>query len=663
MAGTTNYPTKSKEAEGRIIEVIKLAIHDARPSNAIALGQLAPHPEYDACHVGRVGIGGTYEGIVRNNDGKVANGLELYFRNMVLASISNFLKNNGADPSIEDVFSDWYPTFEANLATLDDPERNTRWTSHHGQAALRQRVANTLKRLRSGRLAEQGLYSHETGVGRELAEQKAAERVDKEFRDHNGAKVQPFDLFGTFVPPVFPRGILPPVLEDFAFTMGETMGTDPAGIAMGALGVCAAAIPDQVKLKVKVYENWSERACIWPALIGTPSTKKSPMLELVAKPLIDINAKLVAEHQEVLELWERQDKETRGKKPKSKRKVVDVATSEALQDVLENNTSGLLCLQDELSGLFGRIEKYGGKGGGADRAFWLRLYNGGQYSVDRVNRGSFMIENASVVLVGGIQPDKLLEIASGTADDGMLQRITPVFLSRATVGRDEPIPDVVGRYNQLIADLAGHGSGFMGHSYIRFSKDAQAYRAEMEKTNVALMGVDTFNTKLSARFGKYDGLFARLCVVFHCIETVGGNIRSEVSLATAERVGRLLYDYILRNDLCFYSGLLGLADNHDLVKDVAGYILARGLNDVRYRDLHRTTQQLKKTDHAMARRLFEQLSALGWGTVSEAKNMTAAPKFTVNPEVHRLFVERAEIERAQREATVALLSELAGQKS
>ena len=51
----------------------------------------------------------------------------------------------------------------------------------------------------------------------------------------------------------------------------------------------------------------------------------------------------------------------------------------------------------------------------------------------------------------------------------------------------------------------------MGYSYIRFSNDAQAYRAELEKKNVALMGVDTFNTKLSARFGKYDGLFARLC--------------------------------------------------------------------------------------------------------------------------------------------------------
>lgn len=108
-----------------------------------------------------------------------------------------------------------------------------------------------------------------------------------------------------------------------------------------------------------------------------------------------------------------------------------------------------------------------------------------------------------------------------------------------------------------------------------FPLEAQSFRNEVERKNHELMSVEAFNTKLSARFGKYDGLFARLCMILHCIKTVGGNLRGDVNLATAQAAYRLLYEFILPNDVCFYSGLLGMADNHDLITDIAGYILSK----------------------------------------------------------------------------------------
>jgi hypothetical protein len=656
LAGTTNYPTEHKKANGRKAEPVALNIAKGAPKyDVYALSQLKPHPEYDHAPSGGVGKGGAALGIIRDENGKVVDGREDYWRSIVLAMIGNYQKDNGADPTAEEVFDDCYPIFERNT-TGDD-----RWTSPQGQLALRQRVRNTLRRMRLGYLAEHGLYSYETGVNRERAELKAAERAEKKASSAPDAKQRPFDLWGQFNPPAFPRGVLPPVLEDFSFTMGRIMGCDPAGLAMAALGVCAAAIPDQVKLKVKIHENWAERACFWPAIIGMPSQKKSPILNAATAPSEKINIRLMKEHAEAASRWLHTKEDERGEFPEMKRKVIDDATTEAIQNVLKNNPEGILCIQDELSALFGRIEKYGGKGGAADRAFYLRLYNGGSYIVDRVNRGSYQIENASICLVGGIQPEKLREIANGFSDDGMLQRITPVFLSPSQVGCDEPIPDVADQYELLICDLTEHGVNFTSYDRLRFSNEAQLLRSEVERKNHELMSVEAFNTKLSARFGKYDGLFARLCVILHCIKTVGGNLREDVDLATAQAAYRLMYEFILPHDVCFYSGLLGMADNHDLITDIAGYILSKQCLSVSYRDLHRTTRKLKKTDHREARRLYEQLAALGWGTVDVDPNPHSPPKFTVNPLVHELYADRAKQERARRQQVVALMKELGGQ--
>jgi hypothetical protein len=44
------------------------------------------------------------------------------------------------------------------------------------------------------------------------------------------AGVEPVDLWGKFDPPTLPRGLLPKVIEDFAFDQGRTMGADEAGL-------------------------------------------------------------------------------------------------------------------------------------------------------------------------------------------------------------------------------------------------------------------------------------------------------------------------------------------------------------------------------------------------------------------------------------------------
>ena len=91
-------------------------------------------------------------------------------------------------------------------------------------------------------------------------------------------------------------GLLPPVLEQWAMIQGETMGSDPGGLAVASLAVCAAAIPDSIRLKVKRFDDWTESARLWVALVGDPSSKKSPILYAAAAPIIRMDAQLVREY-------------------------------------------------------------------------------------------------------------------------------------------------------------------------------------------------------------------------------------------------------------------------------------------------------------------------------------------------------------------------------
>jgi Protein of unknown function (DUF3987) len=180
-----------------------------------------------------------------------------------------------------------------------------------------------------------------------------------------------------------------------------------------------------------------------------------------------------------------------------------------------------------LSGWFGAMDKYTGHRGAAkDRGFWLQaflvlcLQDGGPYAFNRIARGAGLIENLSISLLGGIQPEPMRKVAADTVDDGLLQRLIPIVLRRGTLGRD--VPNVHTHcYDELIEHLHRRAPP---PTPLAFVDDALAIRAELEQKHLDLMACEATNKKLAAHIGKYDGLFARLCLLWHCIEESEGPI-------------------------------------------------------------------------------------------------------------------------------------------
>jgi hypothetical protein len=504
------------------------------------------------------------------------------------------------------------------------------------------------------------------------------------------APITPIDLWGHLNPPELPRGLLPAVIEQFAFEQGEVMGVDPGGLAVAALTVCAAAIPDSIELQVKKHDRgWTESARLWTALVGMPSTKKTPTLREAIRPLARIDAAYAREYATAKQVYDDlpSDERKQTTKPERKQLKLEDTSIEAAQEVLRDNSNGVLCLADELSGWFGSMDKYNsGRGAAKDRGFWLQAWNGGSYSVNRVTRSSYLIENLSVSVLGGIQPDLIRKAADESHDDGLIQRLLPIVVRSGTAGRDEPTHETVDAYAGLIERLrwleptfaVGWDNPSGQATRLEFDDDAQAIRRRLAQKHLEFMGLEVINKKLAAHIGKYDAFFARLCVVFHCVEHLSGPTQANmafaqerptqpqsgglpriITAATAERVAKFLHQFLLRHAAAFYAGILDLSDDHDRLAAVAGHILAHKLDRVTNRDVQRGDRTMRKLTRWDTERVFEQLEALGWVVRKPAPRPADPPHWQVNPEVHRLFADRAGQEATRRAATRDLFTQLA----
>lgn len=462
--------------------------------------------------------------------------------------------------------------------------------------------------------------------------------------------VTPLDLWTGYAAPELPTGLLPQTIENFARRQAGVMGIDPAGLAMAALAVAAASISDDVALQVKQHDrSWRESARVWIGLVGAPSTKKSPIIKEATKPLRDLDSIMAktyaAKCAEYDRLPAQEKRET--ERPKQQRRIISDATIEAAQEVLKDSPWGLLSVQDELSGWFGAMDKYApGKASAADRGFWLQSFNGGPYSANRIGRGAVFVPNCSVSLIGGIQPEPLRKIADDTVDDGLIQRLIPVILRPGHVGSDQPSGMAVTEYAELIRYLTRHRD-----TLLKFDAGGRTVRERLEREHMGLsQALEPTLPKLAAHFGKYDGIFARLCVLWHVVEHAEADDLPDIIEAhTAERVASFMAEFLRPSAVAFYVGKFGITNRHDDLTALASFIVAYGLDAVDARTVQRSAgAPLRSYTADQVRQLCERLSNFGWLEPEEIPHFGKTPtRWLVNPQVFDRFKEHGvrEIER------------------
>ncbi|MDR3424658.1 MAG: DUF3987 domain-containing protein [Alphaproteobacteria bacterium] len=479
---------------------------------------------------------------------------------------------------------------------------------------------------------------------------------------------QPVNLFGKTLgtPPKWEPDDYPEIIARLAKDISHRMGVDPVIPAFSAIAVAAALIHDRHCLQVKAFDTkWLEAARLWIALVGDPSTKKSPAMREVFAPIKKLQAGWHEQYRTALLDWKKQAIQAKHNKspepdpPQPRKVIVNDITLEALCDALETNHGGILAEFDELSGFFGSMDAYRQNGVSKDRAAWLTAYNGGSLFVDRVGKGKRYIKNFSVGIIGGIQPDPMRRIASRHgSDDGLLQRF--ITLSVCPAGRGADVaPDAATQnaWESLCSELSDTNK-FLEH--IRLSSEAQMIMDAARKKLHILGQNPAFDRRLQTALQKAEGQLARLTLIFHFVENREGDgvfpdvPADAVGTATMKKSAHLFLQYIVPNMISFYHDIIGDGETMALVRLVAGYILAHKMPAVAARDIYRAHNDFRGTEGRRALdEVMQQLELAAWVSPVPTAKGKQATTWHVNPRVYSDFADLAEKERIRRESVKA----------
>lgn len=492
------------------------------------------------------------------------------------------------------------------------------------------------------------------------SEPKESMRADHE-------PVQAVDLFHNLDPQPFPTKLLPDIVAAYAEDQGELIGVDPGVIGMASLAAIAGCIDDRIVIQPKRHDpTWTESARLWVANIGDPSRKKTPGINKALGPVRKIAATWREEYlaekaeweSECEELLEQDKKAKLPDPPICKRITLGDVTIEKLADVLsKQEPRGVLIDRDELTQWLYGMDAYKGVGG-KDRADWLKCYDGGPNQVDRIKRGSIFVENWGVSVIGGIQPDVVRKYAAVTNHDGMLQRFLLYQAAPATPGVDRR-PNMAAKdlYNDTLDHIANVDAG---SEPVTLSESAHQVREDFSAR--VFRAISSFpNHHLTSMLGKWDGVFARMLLVYHVFECATQKAYPssvEVSGDNAQKVADLLWRVLLPQAISFYNGI---DQTEDEARALAGLILAKGWTRFTVgRDLGQNMRSWRNLTDFQRDEALERLEAYAWIKSEKGKlNHRGRPTaYIVNPSVHVRFADEAARERSRREEVVAILNEL-----
>lgn len=209
--------------------------------------------------------------------------------------------------------------------------------------------------------------------------------------------------------PLFPNEKLGSFWSGFVADAAENLiprdyfATALLGTTAGLIGnACEAQMPNS---------SMTQPATLWTVLVGHPGARKSPAL----KPFVSIVAEIEA----------RQMK---------RRKFDDATIAGVLRIIRSSGEPGLLLMNHELSGWWStfKVDRQG-------EQFWLKAWDGDeQYTVDRGNADTFVIDRLNISVVGGTQPATLgtMLAATGNVEKGFVSRCIMSFPNSPPKGQD-----------------------------------------------------------------------------------------------------------------------------------------------------------------------------------------------------------------------------------
>lgn len=468
------------------------------------------------------------------------------------------------------------------------------------------------------------------------------------------------------MPPLFDPSLLPPPWSAWVFEQAEAVGCPVDYVAAALLASASAWIGNS--RRIAATSDWIEPSHLWFALIGMPSTGKTP----AQRPFIDASKmleadecpawqQLMAEHAKQTDVatvrrdqWKikvrtaikggtqppEQPEDSMPSDPPGKpRVIINDSTIEEATNIMAHNPKGLLMLRDELAGWIGSFDRYGGEG--SDRAFYLECWNGGSHTVDRVKKTGQPVEvaYASLAILGGIQPDRLREALAGS-DDGLSARFlyawpTPcAFRPLSAINQDgsearkEMLVSAARKLRQLQMEKTEHGVK------ARLVPLASTQSFDILRQQ-AMENARTTHGLISGWHGKTQARALRLALVIEYLAWAATPDAPEPEAITPTSIA-YAGAYLAYAEKMFERSIsgLGISRQETDAALIARHILKSAITHLNERQLYQTQGFAHLRDTPRRKEAFTALERMGW-IMPASKETKGRPRgdWKVNPKL------------------------------
>jgi Protein of unknown function (DUF3987)/Bifunctional DNA primase/polymerase, N-terminal len=445
-------------------------------------------------------------------------------------------------------------------------------------------------------------------------------------RHHPEAMVETDDEWGPIrlgaLPPAepFPLDVLPSPALDLAEAAARSIRCPVDFPAVATLAAASGLIGRSTSLLVK--DGYPESACLYLALVGGPSSGKTPALGYALAPLKEIGRELYEKWRMDLATWEQESEAERGKKPTLRRIDTTDPTTEALARILAANPrGGPIVTPDEMTKWVMSMNQFkGGKGG--DRPFWLSVWSGVEVIVDRSKHADepIMARHPFLTVAGGMTPGMLGELVEGKGrEDGFTARILFAYPDRVPRPySEEGLPErVVRAWRDLSRSLwqrpmcvldgkpTPHEVMMTPEARREWARSCQAHRDELE--------ADDFRDSLEGPWGKLETYAARLALILHLMDLAADPARPaddeppELPRRIIDDAWRLV-SYFKAHARRVYAAMGGKAGNGDEnVQALLKWIIRNERVEFSTRDINHDLRRFRDHD-------AELVDALDWMT-------------------------------------------------
>ncbi|MCI5082137.1 MAG: YfjI family protein [Saprospiraceae bacterium] len=350
----------------------------------------------------------------------------------------------------------------------------------------------------------------------------------------------------------FPINVFPPVIQDVIQEWHKAFGLPIEYFCSSVLSALSAVIGNSVKIKYK--NDWYEPSMIYSALVGPPSSGKTPAINKAFSPVRDIEKQYWQDYKEAKKQFQQlchEAKETKGEKPPEPHNrdlIVQDLTQEAATILMAKNPKGLVLIMDELMKFINSFDRYA-KGG--DMQYYLSIWSGEMVKTNRATKEQVRVLDPCLSVIGGIQTGILKELANPkNQETGLVSRFlftipttfdrkldTGYNLNRQTVNKYDEL--VKSLYNKL-EEVSGHATMFE-NSYLIESNvitailemEPQAYQLYTNYRNEKIKDSNEASNSLErAGLGKFERICLRFALILQlCDNAANGRELKKVGSA------------------------------------------------------------------------------------------------------------------------------------